>query len=568
MLKLKSIWHGSIFLIAFTMVVSGGVLQLLQNDFAIAQNGTSAPVCDANSTFISLQDGSTVNGLVVLDFYGSPTTSGAVANFGRVEFFTDHNFIAKVISPTSYSWTAEWDTSLYNNGPVMLSAHIFDNQNHLLCTTVPISVTIKNPTPTTTNPVPPVTATNRLFKLKRANPLTNSWTGVTNIPKIFSVNAFYNDGSTTTLVNNQTQFDWHLEPNGIGQLRAPFNNPEVGFFSGPQAGTTRLVLNANFAGFSDTLIYDIVIDSAVSSTYPIATDPSVAPVDSTGSTSASTTTTTSGSGGSNTTVDSSTSTTATTTTKTKTGSSNPDTPGNTTGTSSPPKLSTNDPKLTQCMVETVGQDTYNSLKSSDKRLNFKQLKLAKRCFAEQRYVLPANVVPIDPLKIETVKEDNLVAKVNDVSQVQSPLLDKGGSDKGILLNGRSLPNTTIVLYIFSEPLVLTTTTDDQGNWSYVLEDPLVAGDHEVYVAVEDQDGEQTRSSAFKFSVAESASIDTNPSGLSLVLNLSGSESNTTIYYVSAVASIILIGSGIFIFLIRRKTEPPEIDNTSHNSLYS
>lgn len=52
----------------------------------------------------------------------------------------------------------------------------------------------------------------------------------------------------------------------------------------------------------------------------------------------------------------------------------------------------------------------------------------------------------------------------------------------IIFSGKGRPDSTIILYIYSDPIVVTVKTDTEGNWSYTLKRPLASGDHTVYAA--------------------------------------------------------------------------------------
>jgi len=102
------------------------------------------------------------------------------------------------------------------------------------------------------------------------------------------------------------------------------------------------------------------------------------------------------------------------------------------------------------------------------------------------------IVYQDPRKVEP-KE----AEIYKVERVEIITLLSG--ELGIKLEGKGRPNSFITLYIYSSFLVLTTKTDENGHWEYVLDKPLEEGEHEVYVAVTNNHGEITaKSEAFRF----------------------------------------------------------------------
>lgn len=63
-----------------------------------------------------------------------------------------------------------------------------------------------------------------------------------------------------------------------------------------------------------------------------------------------------------------------------------------------------------------------------------------------------------------------------------------GTPQGIRFSGRALPNSFVTLYVFSDPIVVTVKTDQNGLWTYVLNKPLPDGSHELYVATVDDQG--------------------------------------------------------------------------------
>ncbi|MEF3691918.1 MAG: LamG-like jellyroll fold domain-containing protein [Candidatus Moraniibacteriota bacterium] len=80
-----------------------------------------------------------------------------------------------------------------------------------------------------------------------------------------------------------------------------------------------------------------------------------------------------------------------------------------------------------------------------------------------------------------------------VSKVE--LTEGSGGKKNLKLEGFGPPNTELKVYVYSEdPIVLTVKTDKDGNWSYVLENELEDGEHQVYVTVSEDSGKITQKS--------------------------------------------------------------------------
>ena len=66
---------------------------------------------------------------------------------------------------------------------------------------------------------------------------------------------------------------------------------------------------------------------------------------------------------------------------------------------------------------------------------------------------------------------------------------EGSAKKGTAFAGTGVAGTVVTLYVYSElPVVVTTTVDANGQWSYAFDDSLSEGTHEVYVAINDDTG--------------------------------------------------------------------------------
>jgi hypothetical protein len=322
----------------------------------------------------------------------------------------------------------------------------------------------------------------------------------------------------STNVSANTQFTWKTL-NSIGKISNVTNGPAATFFSGPTAGKAEVEITGIYAGVTKKVKIVISVVPQSESTFP--------GVDETTANE-----TNSGSSGSS-------------------GSSNVDDEQPSTSGSAAPIQDRidDDSALKKCMVTALGEKVFNEIVNTGRRLTFAELDKTAKCFASSRYVIPANVAPINPGEIRDAKVDASKAKIKDIQQSTSE-----GDATGIVLSGTAIPNSQVLLYIFSEPLVLTTETDANGDWTYVLEDPLEPGEHEVYVAVEGEDGEAVRSSAFSFGVAQVAAIDSNPSGLSLTLDLSDPETNSVLYFVSAGVGVVLLFLGAYVVIIRHKSQ--------------
>jgi len=119
----------------------------------------------------------------------------------------------------------------------------------------------------------------------------------------------------------------------------------------------------------------------------------------------------------------------------------------------------------------------------------------------------------------------------------------------VKLFGKAEPNTTIYLYIFSDPIVASVKTDAQGNWEYELDKELDAGQHEVYVAVKADDGTiKAKSLPFTFFVGSAAAAAQS----STPAPASTSSQNYLLYYVILAVSIVALLVSALFYLITKK----------------
>ncbi len=56
------------------------------------------------------------------------------------------------------------------------------------------------------------------------------------------------------------------------------------------------------------------------------------------------------------------------------------------------------------------------------------------------------------------------------------------------IRGKGLPNSFVTVYVFSEPVIATIRTDEDGSFVYTFEKELEDGEHTVYVAITDNTG--------------------------------------------------------------------------------
>lgn len=255
-----------------------------------------------------------------------------------------------------------------------------------------------------------------------------------------------------------------------------------------------------------------------------------------------TTTTTDGSGSTTTTTNSTTSTpnTATSTTTTTTTTNTTLDPTKTYTTEEVKsyyenKYSSTDPNIYQKAPAETTQ-FWSLPKEEQKKIVIEYLKKNYAGSAVNEHVDNEKVLKMVATPVaENIKAENAAVKFEE----NKPKVE---------LRGKAEPNSTVELYVFSEPLIVSTKADENGDWVYVLNQEISEGKHEVFVTVTDQSGAVTKRSeplAFFLNTAQAAQVTSQ--------NSVNSESfyQTTLFRYSIISGIIMILVLVVFFALLR-----------------
>ncbi|MEY4723596.1 MAG: hypothetical protein RLZZ324_1109 [Candidatus Parcubacteria bacterium] len=137
-----------------------------------------------------------------------------------------------------------------------------------------------------------------------------------------------------------------------------------------------------------------------------------------------------------------------------------------------------------------------------------------------------------------------------------------GAASGVKLSGTGKPGDVVTVYIYSElPIVVTTTVDANGQWNYALDDSLKQGTHEVYVAVNDDQGQVTRrsdplalvvSGAVAATAADAAEAQTPEPKVSPLLAAQTVPQYDLTVFVAGGIGLILLAFALLAALYRKK----------------
>lgn len=125
-------------------------------------------------------------------------------------------------------------------------------------------------------------------------------------------------------------------------------------------------------------------------------------------------------------------------------------------------------------------------------------------------------------------------------------------ESNVELDGKAAPNTWVNIYLYSSlPLVMTTKTDESGNWSYNIKQSLADGHHKVYVTVNDDTGKIVKQSppiSFLIKGAQAVTADSYFDENQAPDNVN----NMLIYYILGASLLVIFALGIILFLHRGK----------------
>lgn len=317
-----------------------------------------------------------------------------------------------------------------------------------------------------------------------------SWHGPTNSNIGFMAATAYTSGSGNTDVSGAASYEWTTT---IGYIKP--SGRSASFSSGPVAGKGIVTVRASYGGLQKTATIAIEVFPASDST--VTTYPTVAELQDTSG-------------------------------------MNPGSPL--------ASVTQGDNELEACLKHVIGEENYQTYVMSGQRFSFNDLYRFEQCFAKRRFVIPATLAPIAPEKVKTLPIAEHVTKIESFKTITV------NGKQVIHISGTGQPGETVIIYIFSEPMVLVAKADGNGKWSYILEDPLESGDHEAYVTVEDDANTQVRSGAYVFGIASTAPSDVNPLGLSLLTK----KKDPIALYIGTGAGVVSIGGAVLMFIIRRR----------------
>jgi predicted DNA binding CopG/RHH family protein len=160
----------------------------------------------------------------------------------------------------------------------------------------------------------------------------------------------------------------------------------------------------------------------------------------------------------------------------------------------------------------------------------------------------------------TERESFTVDKVENVSDTNAndqngnETTDQTKNSNGYMISGKAEPSSVATIYIYSDiPIVTTVTTDEYGNWEYHFDQSLTDGEHEVYIAINDNTGKViSKSKPFGFGIAQAQAISPQDLVIAKQDGRKAVSDNMLNFYLIFALGSILFGILIFLFAILKQ----------------
>jgi hypothetical protein len=125
-----------------------------------------------------------------------------------------------------------------------------------------------------------------------------------------------------------------------------------------------------------------------------------------------------------------------------------------------------------------------------------------------------------------------------------------GNKNNLKFEGKAKPSQVVTLFIYSTmPIVVTVQADVNGNWVYELDKTMVDGTHEVYVAVNNDEGKIVETSLptpFFIQEAQAVSIDDFTATGDATQIVDQSNNLMMLYILGGLAVVLILVAGLLI----------------------
>lgn len=160
--------------------------------------------------------------------------------------------------------------------------------------------------------------------------------------------------------------------------------------------------------------------------------------------------------------------------------------------------------VTNCLLQAVGEDRFVQIDSGLSEPTDEEKRKGEVCFGQLNDE-QVNFLPPPPAQVPYLSTAPEMINFFDIAQEINEV-DGKLVDAKVIFSGKGPPNSVVTIYIYSEPIVVTTKTDENGDWLYELSQPLEGESHVAYAIVRSEDGQIVRSTVFDFQVAAASDL--------------------------------------------------------------
>jgi hypothetical protein len=114
-------------------------------------------------------------------------------------------------------------------------------------------------------------------------------------------------------------------------------------------------------------------------------------------------------------------------------------------------------------------------------------------------ITPSPTTSLTPILTPTLSATD--SATSSTVTIDSPISNESVSTDQPTLAGTAPPGTTVTITIYSDPITVTVTADENGDWSYTLTEPLTSGPHTIVAAAKDPNTGQSHTATLAFVVA-------------------------------------------------------------------
>ena len=129
-----------------------------------------------------------------------------------------------------------------------------------------------------------------------------------------------------------------------------------------------------------------------------------------------------------------------------------------------------------------------------------------------------------------------------------------------LIQGQGLPNSFVTLFVYSDPTIITVSTDDTGFFTYTIDQELADGQHQVFAVLTDNTGAIiAKSEPYRF--AKAGSAFTSAAAVGSSISYTSDSSQDTIYPLVLGMSVFALGILLVFLAIGLRSNRPQVVTT-------